>query len=221
MFYGQTLIVYLRAVACISGSPRRVPDTTNGDNQGEGKSVRAFFHAVDQVHAEEGGNQRWQHHDDTDTGQGTHRGVHVVVDDARIGVHRRFQNVGIDAGGLSRLCHLDVDVFDEVGIQLVHLQLELQLRQQVFVASDRGDEVGEGVLQAAQSYQALVVHAMVQIALGLLDERVDLFQSLQIPYGRGEEETENHVYIVGESLAALLLDSSRSQSSYWFRNSIR
>ena len=28
-------------------------------------------------------------------GQGTHRGIHVVVDDARIGIHRRLQNVEI------------------------------------------------------------------------------------------------------------------------------
>ena len=60
-------------------------------------------------------------------------------------------------------------------------------------------------MQAAESYQALVVYSVVQIALGFLDERVDLFQSFQIPYGRGEKETEYHVYIIGESLVALLL----------------
>ncbi len=189
---------------------------------GDAKSVRAVLHAVDEVHAEQGGDQRRQHHDDTDTEvKRTHRGVHVVVDDARIGVHRRFQDVGVDAGGLSRLRHLDVDVLDEVGIQLVHLQLELQFRQQVLVASDGGDEVGEGVLQTCQSYQALVVHTMVEVALRLLDEGVDLLESFQIPYGRRQEEAENHIDIVGESLAALLLVSSRSRSSYWSRNSTR
>jgi hypothetical protein len=47
-----------------------------------------FFKTIKSQYAEEGGYQRWQHHHDADTGQGTHRGVHVVVDDARIGVHR-------------------------------------------------------------------------------------------------------------------------------------
>ena len=60
-------------------------------------------------------------------------------------------------------------------------------------------------MQAAETYLALVVYSVVQIALGFLDERVDLFQSFQIPYGRGEKETEDHVYIVCESLVALLL----------------
>ena len=48
---------------------------------------------------------------------------------------------------------------------------------------------------------------MVEVALRLLDERVDLLESLQIPYGRGKEETENHVYIVGEAFTSLLLET--------------
>ena len=63
------------------------------DEDGNAKTDGAVFHAVDEVHSEEGGNQGRQHHDDTDGRQGTHRGIHVVVDDAGIGVHRGFQNI--------------------------------------------------------------------------------------------------------------------------------
>ena len=46
---------------------------------------------------------------------------------------------------------------------------------------------------------------MVEVVLCLFDEGVYLLQPLQIPYCRRKEESENHVDIVGESLAALLL----------------
>ena len=97
------------------------------------------------------------------------------------GRHSKRQNVGVDACGFACLCHLDVYVFDEVGIKFVHLQLELQLRQEILVASDRGDEVGKGVLQAAQANQALIVYTMIEVSFCLFYERIDLFQSLQIP----------------------------------------
>ena len=155
----------------------------DGDDNGNEESVTALLHAVDEIHAEERGYQRGKHEDDGDRREGTHGGVHVVVDDAGIGVHRRFQDVRIDGGSLAGLRHLDVDVLDEVGVQLVHLQLELQFLQQRLVASDGGDEVGERVLQARKADEALVVDIVVQIVLGLLDEGADLLEPLQVPYG--------------------------------------
>ena len=41
--------------------------------------------------------------------------------------------------------------------------------------------------------------------LSLLNEGIDLLQPFQIPHGTGEEEAEDHVDIVGESLTAFLL----------------
>ena len=60
-------------------------------------------------------------------------------------------------------------------------------------------------MQAAQSYQALVVDTVVEVALSLLYERVDLFESFQIPYGRRQEQSEDHVDVVGESFSSFLL----------------
>ena len=48
---------------------------------------------------------------------------------------------------------------------------------------------------------------MVEVALRLLDEGVDLFESFKIPNGRRQEEAENHIDIVGESFATLLLET--------------
>ena len=59
------------------------------------------------------------------------------------------------------LRHLNAHVLDEVGIELVHLQFELQLLQQRFVSANRSDEVGERVLQPAQPDEACVVHLLV------------------------------------------------------------
>ena len=100
---------------------------TNRNEEGKDESVGVLLHAVDQVHAKERGNERGEHHDNGDAGERTHHCVHIVVDDAAIGVHRRFQDVGVDAGRFACLRHLDVDVLDKVGVQLVNLQLELQL----------------------------------------------------------------------------------------------
>ena len=63
------------------------------DKDGDAKADGTVFHTVDEVHSEEGGNLGRLLHDDTDGRQGTHRGIHVVVDDAGIGVHRGFQNI--------------------------------------------------------------------------------------------------------------------------------
>ena len=153
--------------------------------QRNGKSEGTCLHAVDEVHTKETGYQRGEHHKNGYRGERTHHCVHVVIDDARIGVHGRFKNVGIDVGGLSRLSHLDIDILDKVGIQLVDLELELQLRQEVLIATDRGDEIGERVLQAAQTDEALVVHLLVEITFRLLYQRTYLLESFQIPHCRG------------------------------------
>ena len=118
------------------------------NHDGKDKSPRAILHTVDQIHTKHRGDERRYHHDNRHRGEGTHHRVHVVVDDAAVGVHRRLKDVGVDGGGLSGLRHLDVDVLDEVGVQLVNLQLELQLRQQRLVATDGGLEIGQRVLQA-------------------------------------------------------------------------
>ena len=141
--------------------PPRSPRNNHRDDDGDDKPPRTGLHAVDEVHAEEARDERGKHHDDAHRGQRTHHGIHVVVDDARIGLHRRFQDVGIDVGGFACLRHLNAHVFDEVGIELVHLQFELQLLQQRFVSANRSDEVGERVLQPAQPDEAFVVHLLV------------------------------------------------------------
>ena len=104
-----------------------------------------FLESVYEVHAEERGDERRQHHDDRHGGERTHHGVHVVVDDGRVGVHRRLEDVRIDVRGLTCLRHLDVYVLDKVGVQLVHLQLELQFGKQRLVASDGCHEVRGGL----------------------------------------------------------------------------
>ena len=115
----------------------------DGEDDGDDESPWFFFHAIDEVHAKHRSDQRRYHHNDGDGCQGTHHGVHVVVDDALVGVHRRFQNIGVDKRRLAGLCHLNINIFDEVGIQFVDLEFELQFREQRFVASDGGLEVGE------------------------------------------------------------------------------
>ena len=60
-------------------------------------------------------------------------------------------------------------------------------------------------MKTAQPDKRLVVHFAVEVALGFLYQTVDLLQTLEVPHGRGKEKTENHVHIVYESLATLLL----------------
>ena len=100
------------------------------------ESPRTVFESVDEVHAERRRYECWQHHDYRHRREGTHHRVHVVVDDARIGVHRRLQDVGIDICRLPGLVHLDVHIFYKVSVELVDLQLEFQLLQQILVATD-------------------------------------------------------------------------------------
>ena len=66
------------------------------DDYGKDKSPRAVFHAVDEVHTKHRGDERGYHHDNRHGGQRTHHRVHIVINNRRVGVHRRFQNVGVD-----------------------------------------------------------------------------------------------------------------------------
>ena len=116
-------------------SPRTEGNERRND-ECDGKSEGACLHAVHEVHSEERCHQRREHHHDGYHGERAHHGVHVVVDDARIGVHRRFQNVGVDVRQFASLAHLDVHVLDEVGVEFIYLQFELQFLQQVLVAPD-------------------------------------------------------------------------------------
>ena len=83
--------------------------------------------------------------------------------------------------------------------------MKFQFGQQVFVSSDGGDEVGEGVLQSRQSDKAFVVHVVVEVMLGSVDECADLLESFEVPYGGAVEESEDHVYVVSESYSSFLL----------------
>ena len=115
----------------------------DGEDDGDDESPWFFFHAIDEVHAKHRGDQRWYHHDDGDGGQGSHHGVHVVVDDTLVGVHCRLQNVRVDERGLSGLRHLNVDVLNQVCVQFIDLEFEFQFREQSLIASDGGLEVSE------------------------------------------------------------------------------
>ena len=122
--------------------PRKYGYQQRNDNSND-ETDRVRFHAIDEVHSEETGNQSRQHEDDGHRGQCTHDGVHVVVDNTLVGIHRRLQDVRVDIRRLPCLCHLNRYVLDEVGIQFVNLQLELQLGKQGFIATDGCIEVGE------------------------------------------------------------------------------
>ena len=102
-----------------------------------------MFHSVDEIHSEKAGDECGEHEDDGDGGECPHRRVHVVVDDAGVCVHRGFKDIGVDRRGFACLRHLDVDVFDKVCVEFVYLQLELELCEEVFVATYGGDEIGE------------------------------------------------------------------------------
>ena len=108
----------------MSEEPPANARNANGEDDSDDESPGFGFHTVDEVHAKHRGDQRGNHHDDGDGGQGTHHRVHIVVDDTLVGIHRRFQDVGVDEGGFACLCHLDVDILDEVGIEFVNLQFE-------------------------------------------------------------------------------------------------
>ena len=60
-------------------------------------------------------------------------------------------------------------------------------------------------MQTRQSDKAFVVDILVQITFGTFDECTDLLQTLQIPNGTGEEQTEDHIHIVDKSFTTFLL----------------
>lgn len=63
------------------------------NGEGDGESPVVMLQSVDNIHTIQRGNEGARLHDDGHGGEGTHRVVGVVVDDARVGVHRRLQDV--------------------------------------------------------------------------------------------------------------------------------
>ena len=163
------------------------------------------FHAVDQVHTEDTCDKRGEHQDDGDGSHLLHDARHAIVDDAGVSLHGGVQDVCVNVGSLSGLIHLNGNVLNKVGIHFIDGQFELQLREQRFVATDGGDEIGQTVLQTREPNQVLVVYLSVEVSLGFVHQNTDLLQALQIPHGRGEEEAEHHVHGVSETLVAFLL----------------
>ena len=60
-------------------------------------------------------------------------------------------------------------------------------------------------MQARETDEVFITELMVELALIVFDKGTDLFQSLQIPDGGGEEQAEHQVDRVGEALIAFLL----------------
>lgn len=182
-------------------------ETRDGNGQQDyGREAPPYIlNARDKVHTEDTGHQRGEHENDAHTRHLFHGARHVVVDDAGVGFHCRVENVGVDIGGFACLVHLDGDVFDKVGVEFVDGQFEFEFRQERFVATNGGEEIGQAVLQARESHEVFVLDFAVEVAFGLFDEHVDLFESFQIPHGCREEEAEGEVDRVGEAEVAFLL----------------
>lgn len=185
------------------------PNKENGDDDGsgdgDGETPRPMFHAVEQVHTEDAGDEGGEHENDAHRGHRFHRLVHVVADDRGVSVDGRFEDVGVDTGGFARLTHFDVDVFDHVGVEFVDRKLKFQFGKEGFVAANGGGEISERVLEARKVDEIGVVDGAIQVALGTIDEGADLFQAFQVPNGARKEETEYKVDRVGKSQPAALL----------------
>ena len=154
------------------------------DENGNEETEARCLHTIDKVHAEEGGNESWEHDDHVERGEQTHHLVHVVVDDVGVSVHRRVKDVRVDLSCLACLVHLDVHILNEFRIELIDRQTELELREERLVATDGSGKIRETVLQACEAHQVLVIDLSTEVALCLLDETVHLLQILQIPHGR-------------------------------------
>ena len=112
-----------------TGVPPEEKGGNEGNDDGKGEAEGVMFQAVDEVHAEEAGDQCRHHEEHADERERLHHRRHIVVDDVGVGVHGGFEDVGVDASHLARLVHLDAYVLDEVGVEFVDGQLELQLRE--------------------------------------------------------------------------------------------
>ena len=136
------------------GFTLEIPHEEHSDTPRNGeckrKSPPYILHSVDYVHTQQAGYQCGEHEYDADAGEHLHHSAHVVVDDVGVCVHGGIEDVGVDVGGLTRLAHLNVDVLNHVGIQFVDGKFELQLRQEVLVATYGCDEIREAVLQPTQ-----------------------------------------------------------------------
>ena len=158
-----------------------------------------MLHSVDEVHPVDAGDERGEHEDDAQRGHSLHRVAHVVVDDGRVGVDGRLQDVGVDVGGFACLTHLNVYVFNHVGIEFVDVQLKFQLGEQHFVATDGGGKIGERVLQAREIDEVGIVDGAIQISFGGINNGADLFQTLEIPDCAREEKAKDEIDRVGET----------------------
>lgn len=113
--------------------------------------------AVGDVHAEKRRNQRRNHEYDSDNGEAVDNLVEVVRDDARIGVHRAVEDVGIHVGHGKRLRIVDDDVFEQFAHVLVAVDVQevgaLHFHFEQFVGIERIDEIDEAFFDGEQLFE--------------------------------------------------------------------
>ena len=185
--------------------PHEEEGDDDGGDDGQGEAPNPMLHAVEQVHTEDAGDECGEHENDAHRGHRFHRLVHVVADDRSVGFDGRFENVGVDVGGFTGLTHLDIDVFNHIGVEFVDGEFELQFGKEGLVAANGSGEVRERVLESRKVDEIGVVDGAIQIALGTIDDGADLFEAFQVPNGARQEETEDEVDGVGEAQAASFL----------------
>ena len=113
-----------------SEPPQRHRCANHTGNDGDRETHLPPFHTVDEVHAEHGRDESREKDDHVQRRQKPHHRIHIIINNVRVGVHRRVKDVDVDGGGLTRLVHLDVHILNEFGIQFIDRQTELQLAQQ-------------------------------------------------------------------------------------------
>ena len=75
----------------------KVPEEEHRGNQtqrqGNGEAQRPLLHTIDKVHTKQTGYQRGEHQDNGNAGKHLHHLRHIIINNVRIRLHRRFQNV--------------------------------------------------------------------------------------------------------------------------------
>lgn len=177
------------------------------DNQREG--MRYLLDVNVDVHAIEAGDERGHHEHNREAGHAFHDGVHVVRDDGGEGVHRAGEDVAVNIHHVVGLPQLNHHVVEQLRVLVVLFVENLgQFADHHFVASNRGVEVYEALLQVHQSQQVFVADAPLQLLLGRAHLVVNLLQVLEVPHGRRVDEPQDKLVFVGHRnlLAAGMLD---------------
>ena len=165
---------------------------------------------VRDVHAQKRGDQRGHHQYHRDDGQSVDHMVQVVGNDARVGVHRAIQDVGVDVGHGRGLRIVNDNVFEKIGQVLIAVDVQevraLHFHFEQLVGTQGVNEIDQTFFDGKQLAQLSISAAVHQLFFDAVAAKIERFEAgKKVIYVLFEKLQYEPLFVDGVEVADVVL----------------